>query len=181
MGKLNKIILCIVGKSGSGKSTIADKLHNQYGYDVLQSYTTRPERSEGETGHVFVTKEEYDVVPDKVATTCFDGNYYCATKEQIDNNDIYIIDPKGLKELKEAYKKFGGLKRIVSIYIDVPMEVCLKRMLNRGDSKESAWERIIHDYDAFEGATKEVDYVVDGQSATMKVDIKSFILREEMK
>lgn len=179
MGKFNNIILCLVGKSGCGKSTMADKLHNMYGYEVLQSYTTRPRRSEDESGHVFVTEEEYEAIPEKVATTCFDGFNYCATKEQVNNNDIYIIDPKGLKELKDLYTKFGGTKRIISVYLNVPMETCLERMLQRGDKKEDAWKRIEHDYDAFMGVLGDVDYNINGISNSAWVEVKHIIAKEE--
>ena len=62
MGKLRNITVLLVGASGSGKSTVANHLHNEYGYDVLQSYTTRPKRTADETGHVFATEEEYEAI-----------------------------------------------------------------------------------------------------------------------
>lgn len=179
MGKFNNIILCLVGKSGSGKSTLADKLHNLYGYEVLQSYTTRPRRSKDESGHVFVTEREYEAIPDKVATTYFNGYHYCATKDQVDYNDIYIIDPKGLRDFKELYAKFGGTKKIVSVYLNVPMETCLERMLNRGDSKADAWERLMHDYDAFTGVLEDVEYNINGTDSSAWTEIKHIIAKEE--
>ena len=54
-----KGIYLIVGKSGSGKTTLVEAL-KKYGYTSIESYTTRPKRFEGETGHTFITEEEFD-------------------------------------------------------------------------------------------------------------------------
>lgn len=43
----------ICGKSGSGKTTILNRLENSYGLTQLQSYTTRLLRHAGEGGHIF--------------------------------------------------------------------------------------------------------------------------------
>ena len=55
-----KNIYCIAGPSGSGKTTIAEELKKRYGMKVLESYTTRAPRYEGETGHIFVTPKKFN-------------------------------------------------------------------------------------------------------------------------
>ena len=62
-------IYLIVGRSGSGKTTIAEELERKYGLKSIQSYTTRPKRSDNETGHIFVSDEEFDKLTDMVAYT----------------------------------------------------------------------------------------------------------------
>ena len=54
-----KGIYLIVGKSGSGKTTLVNELR-KYGYTSVESYTTRPKRFKNETGHTFITEEEFD-------------------------------------------------------------------------------------------------------------------------
>lgn len=158
MHKLDNIIVCLLGKSGSGKTTIVKKLNKEYGYEILDSYTTRRPRYEGEEGHTFIDIETFAQLLDKVAYNNFNGHHYCATKNQVDMSDLYVIDVPGLKQLKELYHG----KEIISIYIDVPMEVCLERMRNRGDSEDKCWERLRHDDEAFRGVRGEVDYVLNG-------------------
>ena len=169
---LNDYIFCLIGKSGSGKTTIADKLLEMYGYTQIVSYTTRPPRTEYDTDHIFISKEEYDALTDKVAFTYFQDNYYCATKKQVDNNDLYVIDPFGLQQLKQLY---DGEKQIVSIYIDVPMDICLERMRKRGDNEDKIWERLRHDEAVFKEIAHKCDYVIDGIPEKAWIDIAVII------
>lgn len=99
-------ILCIVGRSGSGKTTIAEKLEKR-GFVAVQSYTTRKPRFEGERGHTFVSDEEFNKLKNILAYNEYNGARYCTTMSQIDNSDVYVVDIPGLKMLQE---KYHGLK-----------------------------------------------------------------------
>lgn len=100
--------LLIVGRTGSGKDTLQNFLCKTYGWIPVVSYSTRERRpGEGNT-HNFITKEEAAAVPDsdKVAVTRIknatnEENEYFATRQQVENCDCYIIDPKGVKVLFE--------------------------------------------------------------------------------
>ena len=41
---MKDILFCLVGASGSGKTSVAYALQEKYGYNVIESYTTRPKR-----------------------------------------------------------------------------------------------------------------------------------------
>lgn len=178
MSKLKNIIVLLVGKSGSGKTTLANQLSNLFGYEVLNSYTTRPKRSENETGHIFIDVETYETLPNKVATTLFNGYEYCATKEQIDSSDIYVIDPFGVQELKKFYT---GDKKLVTIYLDVPMELCLERMRRRKDSEDECWRRLRNDDIAFKDFRDKANHVLDGVQSVKSLvpQINNRIIFEE--
>ena len=143
--------LLFVGRSGSGKSTVADILAEQ-GLRVLSSYTTRKPRSPEEKGHIFIDNEDFNNLSDICAYTEFDGYRYCATNEQIENSDIYIIDIAGVNYFKAAYT---GEKDIVVMYFGITPSIAFGRMLDRGDTVMKAAERLEHDNIAFSNENVE--------------------------
>lgn len=163
---MGNCIFLIVGCSGSGKTTITEQLEQKYGLKSIQSYTTRQPRYNGETGHIFISDEEFDKLTDMVAYTEFAGNRYCATAEQVENNDLYIIDPKGVDFFMKSYK---GSKTPKVIFISSDMTTRYERMKSRAeendcefmDAVKSSLERITNDvvefYDYIHGQT-QIDY-----------------------
>ena len=176
---MGNCIFLIVGCSGSGKTTITEQLEQKYGLKSIQSYTTRKPRYDGETGHIFISDEEFDKLTDMVAYTEFAGNRYCATAEQVENNDLYIIDPKGVDFFMKAYK---GSKTPKIIFISSNLTTRYERMVGRAETKgkshqeaiESSLTRIVNDagefYDYIQGQAW-VDYVCKNNSNDKLEDI----------
>lgn len=103
--KMEKLkILCILGGSGCGKTLASLHLKYHKGANVICSYTTRPPRATEVEGrdHHFI-----DIIPDRsdiLASTHFGGHLYYAAKWQVHGPcTVYVIDEKGLKNLKEDY------------------------------------------------------------------------------
>lgn len=159
---MNKIIL-LCGESGSGKTTIAKMLEKSYNLKNLESYTTRPKRREEETGHIFLTEKQFGEIKieDIVAYTEFGGHKYCATQQQVEESDVYIIDKDGIETFKNCYK---GTKTPIILYIKTQEEIRKKRMLERGDSLENVEKRLENDKSAFEGIELLSDYVINNNS-----------------
>ena len=161
-----KTIFLITGCSGSGKTTITEQLEQRYGLKSIQSYTTRQPRYDGETGHTFISNEEFDELVDICGYTEFAGNRYCSTAEQVENNDLYVIDPKGIDFFMKSYK---GNKIPKVIFISSDMTTRYERMKSRAeengseymDAVKSSLERITNDvvefYDYIHGQT-QIDY-----------------------
>lgn len=167
-------IIAIVGKSGSGKSEIVRRYHEK-GYNVIQSYTDRPQRYESEWGHIFIETgvvEKYR--QSMIAYTFFDGHHYFATREQYQGKGVtfYVIDPYGVRSLKEKVKDAD----IIFVYINVDEEVRIRRMVNRMMEKnpdasgeivqafeDSARSRAEYDKKAFH--IVECDFVVDNNGS----------------
>ena len=163
--KLGYIVL-LVGESGSGKTTVAEFLENNCGMTQVKSYTTRPQRFPEENNHIFVSMEDFSKLKNLVAYTIFDGNYYCATEEQINNSDVYVIDPAGVNYF---YSKYTGDKIPFVVYLSVPEDVRVERMLQRGDSMDSVQQRIQNDDEAFKSAHKIAHLVVDGTNSVSDI------------
>ena len=129
-------MICIVGRSGSGKDYLANEFA-KLGYKVIKSYTTRPKRNENEDTHIFITPEEAKTFTDKVAETTINGYEYFATFEQVKNNDIYIIDPEGLKPLT---KNINGREPIYIIYVYSDFDERKEKAISRSADKEKELE-----------------------------------------
>lgn len=139
-----KRIMCLVGESGSGKSTIAEALERS-GFKQVQSYTTRPKRSENEQGHIFVTQEDFDALRgDLVAYTRFGDYEYGATRQQVEECDIYVIDPLGVMYLSECI----GRENMIVVFVKASYTERRNRLI-KSVGKERAYERILRDTRAF--------------------------------
>lgn len=156
------VLLCIMAESASGKDTLANLLCERNGFNAVLSHTTRPRRdNEGET-HVFVAEDTYNqMLQDEqvAAHTVINGYHYWCTKDQLYNNDIYVIDPSGIKTLKEL--NLPNL-RLVTVYINVPEEIRKERALSRGDDINVYRSRTLSERQQFRDMKKnmDVDYVV---------------------
>ncbi len=184
---MNKPLFLFVGKSASGKTTIANLLES-CGYTQVYSYTTRQQRFENEPGHVFITEHEYDQLENIVASTIYNGNRYCTTLEQIQDADIYVVDPPGVQTLLNNYDKVN--RDIHIVYFAARTHTRIKRMIERGDSdtqivgrllndEENDWLGKIYDYveDACKSNKQVYVCVIDADLSLQQVytDIKDFI------
>jgi guanylate kinase len=140
-------IILLAGGRGAGKSTIAKVLSDKYGLKILPSHTTRKPRTQNESGHIFDTDEEFDKIQkcDMVAYSEHYGDRYCATKEQVEDNDIYIIDFDGIKEFKELY---NGNKKVYTMYLTVSDNERKERLCKRGDSSDKIKDYLEKDRNA---------------------------------
>lgn len=142
-------LYCFIGASGSGKTTLVDAISQRSGMRVLKSYTTRPKRHEDDTDHIYITQNDYFhsvALQNKVATTCINGNFYCATAEQVEESDLYVVDWRGITKILNALH--GNRLHNVNIkmvYIYTPVLTRIWRMFKRGDGIKRTIERLISD------------------------------------
>lgn len=177
------MIYIINGPSGTGKTMVGEYLKAK-GIRELISHTTRKPRV-GEVDGVayhFVSEQAFEKI-DKVEESVYAGNRYGVSKgEVIEKNhggDVFAVtDINGTKAFK---KTFGD--RVKVIYVGSAPRFLRKRMILRGDSKESIRRRIETYRNSKEMKnTKYADFVVENNSSIRKLHWKiDHILRRKGK
>lgn len=152
-------LLCILGRSGAGKDSLADKLCERTGLNKLISYTTRPRRENENNTHIFVTDADYEQMlanGQVAAYTEINGFRYWSTIEQLMTSNIYIIDPIGVKTLQSL--NIPNL-RIVTVYIHIPEDIREQRAIElRGDDRSVFRARSFSERNQFRELERDVDY-----------------------
>jgi len=101
---MKPLIICIVGASGSGKTTASMMLQQQFGWNAIVSYTTRPMRKGEKNGrdHWFVKQGQMPPKKRMCAYTQFGGYEYWTEWDQFLTlfPSVYVIDEKGLVDLQ---------------------------------------------------------------------------------
>jgi guanylate kinase len=101
---MKPLIICIVGASGSGKTTASMMLQQQFGWNAIVSYTTRPMRKGEKNGrdHWFVKQGQMPPKNRMCAYTQFGGYEYWTEWNQFLTlfPSVYVIDEKGLVDLQ---------------------------------------------------------------------------------
>lgn len=156
------MLFVLLGRSGSGKSTILKKLVDITGFNEIVTYTTRPIREKEQNGvdYHFVTDKEFeDMLYNEqiVAYQYIEDRkwHYGMNVEDIrklstnqikeDEHAIVVATPSGYNELKDIMGK-----NVIGIYIDVEPDILIKRSLmreNKPDVKEMCRRFLSDDYD----------------------------------
>ncbi len=166
---INRLI-ALTGKSASGKTTLAKMLTDNFRYDKVITYTTRPKRENEKNGvdYFFVTEEEfYDMIQNdrfveyqeyKVDKETW--RYGTEKNELYNNKDaVIIVEVFGLLELKKMDLP------MISFYIDMDDKERWKRQIDRGDDILEVALREVRDKTAFSNIKKEVDYVIHNNAS----------------
>lgn len=164
--------IIIFGKTASGKSRIVNELVKR-GYKKIVTTTTRPARKSEVDGvdYNFITDEEFKQLINtryfaewKKYDTAEGVWYYGSPLDEIsrsDNKSIVILTPDGYRDIKDE------LDEHISIYIYANNKTIRNRLSKRGDKKEEANRRILHDNKDFKGAEElagRIFYNNDGKN-----------------
>jgi guanylate kinase len=152
------IILVISGPAGVGKTTICDRLLEEFGSKISRVITTTTRKPrEGEKDgedYFFTSVQEFHELLEKEAfleNEMIHGNYYGTRKKTVfekieDKQDILInIDVKGAGSLrKEIYKDKNFEVKIITIFLKPKSLKVLKKRLSMraSDTKSDIETRI---------------------------------------
>ena len=144
---MNKKLFCIIGRTSSGKTSLTKEVAKQLNLKVVKSYTTRPIRPgeiEEESDHYFISEDDYpNYKNDIVAYTEINGYRYFTTKKELEDCDLYVIDPKGYYMLSNKVDNVESINKIkiVPIYVTISYDIARKRAAERGDDLKTWDER----------------------------------------
>lgn len=171
--------IIFMGKTGSGKSTIAKEINSKYGHDMAITYTTRPMRKgeiDGKDYH-FISESKFeekikngDFVEYVSYNTVHGKWYYGSDKEVYKNNNLIILNPLALKQINNT------LSNPFIVYLKLPEEEIMKRLEKRGDNMAEVKRRIEADRRDFANIEEYATVTID---ATKSIDsIVEEIMRE---
>ena len=158
------MILLLCGKTASGKTSIRDELV-KLGYKSIITFTTRPIRDgevNGVTYHYisteeFIEKEANGFFAETTSYNVATGEtwYYGTAKEDLVEDGVLIVNPDGLK----AIKNMENIKTIAFL-IMADENTLWNRLRQRGDLAEEARRRLNADEEDFRNVTDYVDFAV---------------------
>jgi guanylate kinase len=150
-----KTLWLIVGKSGSGKTYIINKICQQFNMKQVNSRTTRKARYEGEIGHKFVTDDIADKEFDNaVAKTNYNGYRYYTTIEDLEESDFYVIDVQGVNSFD--YSRIN--KKVKILFIKSHWYIRMINMFKREDKLKDIINRLLLDRKEFKGFKGDLEF-----------------------
>lgn len=161
-------MLALIGKSGSGKTTIEDTLIREYGFKRAISHTSREKRVNDVEGvnYYFVSKAEMERLwetGELVERVDYLDNIYGFVESECKPDRVVAVLPDGLKQLNRRKDL-----NIFSVYLDVSYDVRKERMSGRGDSDENVEKRLRNDDEVFAGVESMVDLVINNDDKTIE-------------
>ena len=169
-------IVCLCGKSASGKNKISELVQNNFNIKEAISHTTRPRRTGEGDIYKFISIKEFkqmkkdnEFIETRIYNTKEGQWCYGLSKEAIDlnsdNNYLVILDMKGLLSLKDYLIEIGKINCLTSVYVYTSSQVRLLRSLNReGNMTNEQVAEVVRRFQAdekdFLGIEDYIDYVL---------------------
>lgn len=155
-------MIILIGRSASGKTTIAKKLIEDYNFKKFVTNTTRKMRV-GEINDVdyhFISEAEFKKKEEQsmlVESTYYNGYYYGTSIEDVSDDKVLIVDINGANKFYEKLKN-----QVTIFYITASTATIKKRMIERHDDIESINSRLKIDEEYFNiNKLIHYDYIIN--------------------
>ena len=158
------MIVVLVGKTASGKTTVANELC-KHGYKRIITYTTRPMRKNEvqDVDYHFISDEQFNKMVENNEFTEYKryntayavwsyGSIITLEQEYSDDCYVIILTPQGLRDLSKT------VSRYIAFYLNIDFETQLERLKKRGDKEQQIIKRLQNDAKDFENVLDIVDY-----------------------
>ena len=159
------MIIVLVGKTASGKTTVANELCENHGYKRIITYTTRPMRDNEvqDVDYHFISDEQFNKMIENNEFTEYKrydtahgvwsyGSVITSEQELSDDCYVIILTPQGLRDLSKK------MSRYIAFYLNVSLESQFERLKKRGDEEQQIIKRLQNDAKDFENVFDIVDY-----------------------
>lgn len=127
--KVNVPLVVLIGPSGSGKSSVAHLLSEVYGFQLIKTVTTRPQRDEFDTDHTFISEETYQNMKDSggfFGVLEVFGAYYGLPVFNPAQKSVLLLRAPAIEQFLTKFPE------ATIIEIDAPLDVLVERLTTRG-------------------------------------------------
>ena len=159
------MIVVLVGKTASGKTTVANELCKYHGYKRIITYTTRPIRKNEvqDVDYHFISDEQFNKMVENNDFTEYKryntahgvwsyGSIITLEQEYSDDCYVIILTPQGLRDLSKK------ISRYIAFYLNVDFKTQLERLKKRGDEEQQIIKRLKNDAKDFKNVVDIIDY-----------------------
>lgn len=140
--------IILAGPGASGKDYMR-KLLESRGFHYAVSYTTRPPRPGEVNGqdYFFITAEDCERMKrhdEFYEAIEFNGWTYGTSREQFDEDDVFIMTPSGIAHISPEERK-----NCFIMYFDIPEDIRRERLAKREMPGDTLERRLVADRELF--------------------------------
>ncbi|SDW45111.1 guanylate kinase [Lachnospiraceae bacterium KHCPX20] len=173
------MVIVLLGKTASGKTSISDFLHREYKWKQWITVTTRPPRVNESQGnpYFFVSNKAFkhlidnDNLIEYKSYTVANGDvwYYGCPKISVEQakaeNIVLILTPAGLHDAKKYFEE--NEIPFKSVYIAASESTRRMRLHSRGDEPEEVSRRIAADEKDFKDIEDLIDVTITNNNGSV--------------
>ena len=169
------MLIVLVGKSASGKTTLEKYISENFRYEKIVSHTTRPIRDDEVDGvdYHYVSEDVFNEMllnNELVEHATFNNWSYGISKKEIEDKKdaVVVVNPAGLRRLRKLNIPMSVF------YVMCDDKTRYKRSIDRGDDIVEIALRSRSDTDCFNGIEDEVDRILLGTNTVESNAVEVF-------